>query len=322
MYDQGVDKMAGKIRFVLCFLIISALVSGCGNKNKNYDIALVVKGASTEFWLSVYEGAKAAAIIYEVNLTYSGPKEEKEYIEQISILEDLIVRNPDAIMLAAGEYNLIAEPMERVINAGIPVIMVDSAINSDKWVSFVSTDNTDAGSRLAFELLARVNKTGVIGVVSFVQAAYPSADRETGFLSGMNGSGYRILDTVYCDSNIDAAQQLTEEMIAQNPDLVAIAGLNAQSATGAARALDRLGRSDIVLAGIDCTVEEANFMESGILDVAILQNPYLMGYYAVETTIKHLSGKHVEKNIRTDTYVVDRYNLFSEENQQLIFPFY
>ena len=306
----------------LSFFMVASLLSGCNTKNSDYSIELIVKGAATEFWLSVYEGAKAAAIIYETDLTYFGPEEEKDYEEQVKILEESIVRKPSAIMLAAGEFNLMAEPMEQAISAGIPVIMVDSAINSDKWISFVSTDNVEAGNRLAAELLKRVNKPGAIGVISFVQAAYPSADRETGFLSGMEGSGYKILDTVFCDSNIDTAKALAEDMIDRYPELVAIAGLNAQSATGAARAIEALERSDIILVGIDCTVEEANYMEAGILDVAILQNPFMMGYYAVETTIKHLSGKRVEKNIRTDTYVVDRFNLFSEQNQQLIFPFH
>lgn len=77
--------------------------------------------------------------------------------------------------------------------------------------------------------------------------------------------------------------------------------------------------------GVDdylCTVEEADYMEQGILDVAVLQNPYLMGYFSVETAYNVLTGKRVERNIHTEVYVIDKENMFSEEYQRLIFPFY
>lgn len=68
-------------------------------------------------------------------------------------------------------------------------------------------------------------------------------------------------------------------------------------------------------------VEEAAYVEKGILDVAVLQNPYMMGYYSVETAYKILTERPYEKSVYTDVTVVDRENLFSKEHQQLIFPF-
>jgi ribose transport system substrate-binding protein len=62
-------------------------------------------------------------------------------------------------------------------------------------------------------------------------------------------------------------------------------------------------------------------MEQGVINVAIIQNPYLMGYYSVETAMRHLAGKDVDRFIFTETRVVNKDNMFTEENQQLIFPF-
>jgi ribose transport system substrate-binding protein len=315
-------KMNQRGKAVLFCLILALSLSGCYQQTSGFKIELIVKGTSTEFWQSVYDGAKSAAMIYEVEVTSLGPAEEKDYAAQVDILRQAVVRKPDAVILAAADYNMMADPVEEVVSAGIPIIVVDSMVNSDRWISFVSTDNKRAGESLGEELLKRVEKPGKVGVVSFVRAAFPSADREEGFLSSMkNVEDLNLLETVYCDSNFDIAQQLTENMVQENPDLVAIAGLNAQAATGAARALDKLNRPDILLVGIDCTVEEAAFMEKDILDVAILQNPYLMGYYSLEATAKYLSSGRIEKNIWIDTRVIDKENMFLEENQQLIFPF-
>lgn len=320
---RQVEYMKKRISAVLFILLILASLAACTSVKKTYKVDLIVKSTSSEFWESVYDGAKAAGAKYNIDLRFLGPTVEKDYQLQVSIIKQSILHEQDAIILAAGDFQMMAEPVGMAVDAGIPVILVDSGVDSDKWTSFVSTDNQEAGKVLAQEIEKRVGGTAEIGVISFVKNSSPSLERTAGFSGYIESeTDMKIVETVYCDSNIDKAKQLTKELLAVHPDIRVIAGLNAQSATGAARTLDELDRSDIFLAGIDCTVKEADFMEQGILDVAVLQNPYLMGYYSVEAAWQVLKGNRVEKNIRTDVYVVDKENMFSEEYQRLIFPFY
>lgn len=315
--------MKNKICLVFLILVIILNLCSCTTAKKSFNVDLIVKSTDSEFWASVYDGAKAAGAKYNIDLRFQGPTKEKDYQNQVSIIKQSIVRQPDAIILAAGDYYIMAEPMEMAVKAKIPVILVDSGVNSDKWTSFVSTDNYKAGEVLAQEIEKRVGGTAEIGVISFVKNSLPSLERTAGFSDYISEkTNMKIVETVYCDSNIEKSEQLTKEMIENHPTIKVIAGLNAQSATGAARALEALERSDIFLAGIDCTVEEADYMEQGIIDVAVLQNPYLMGYFSVETAYNVLMKKRVERNIRTEVYVVDKDNMFSEEYQRLIFPFY
>lgn len=311
---------------ICCVSMIAIMLLGlcsCNSVKKSYNVDIIVKSTNSEFWKSVYDGAKAAGAEYNIDLRFLGPTKEEDYNVQVSIFNQSLLSEPDAIILAAGDYTIMAEPVETAKDADIPVILVDSGVNSDAWVSFVSTDNYKAGNVLAEEIEKRVSSTVEIGVISFVKNSLPSLERTAGFSDYIReNTQMKIVETVYCDSDIDKAEQLTLEMIRNHPNIKVIAGLNAQSATGAARALETLERSDIFLAGIDCTVEEADYMERDILDVAVLQNPYLMGYYSVETAYKVLTGKRVEKNIYTEVYVIDKHNMFSEEYQRLIFPFY
>lgn len=288
---------------------------------KKYTIDLIVKSTNMEFWKSVNEGAQAAASAYNATVTMTGPAIEKSDSQQVGILEQAITKKPDAIILAAGDYKLLEKPVQKAIDAKIPVVMVDSDVSNSRTVAYVGTDNVKLGTMLAQKLEEGVTRAGEVGVVSFVQQSSPAVQREKGFRSALRSdSRFTLLDTVYSDSDIAKAESQTEELVAQHPGLVAVAALNAEAATGAARALSALARKDIALFAIDCTPEEAMYMEEGVLSSALLQNPFQMGYYSVETACQYLKGKKVTDTF-TDIYPVDIRTLFDELNQQLIFPF-
>lgn len=317
--------MKARMRWAAVLLDVLLLLFplyACSAMPAEYQVDLIIKSTESEYWQSVYAGAQAAAGTYRVNVNFMGPKEEKDYREQRGFIEEAVAREPDAVILAAGDFSLMAEPMERVADAGIPVVMIDSFVNSDKWKASVSTDNYEAGRILAQEMAKRLPRGGKIGVIGFVQNASPGIEREQGFRDYMESQpGFSVETVLYCDSNVDTAAEQTLQILDRSSGIVAIAGLNAQAATGAARALDQAGQEDVLLGGIDCMVEEAAYVEKGILDVAVLQNPYMMGYYSVETAYKILTERPYEKSVYTDVTVVDRENLFSKEHQQLIFPF-
>jgi len=294
--------------------------AGSGAK-KGYTFDLIVKGTSMEFWKRVNEGAQAAASTYHVSVTMYGPAVEKDYAQQAGLVEDSIARKPDAIILAAADYRLLAKPVQDAIDAGIPVIMVDSDVDNSRTVAYVGTDNEKLGTMLARQLCQRTDAFGEVGVVSFVKESYPAVQREKGFRDAIRSDKrFTVLDTVYAYSDVAKGELLTKELIDQHPNLTAIAALNAWSSEGAARALSKLGNSRIRLFAIDCMPEEAMYMEEGVLSLALLQNPYQMGYYGIETACRYLKGETVG-NRYTDIYPVEVGTMFDDLYQQLIFPF-
>lgn len=311
---------------VAVFLGITGAAGICWNTvlgvKKGYTFDLIVKGTNMDFWKSVNEGAQAAASSYDVTVSMRGPAIEKNYTKQIGVVEDAVARKSDAIILAASDYSLLSQPVEDAINAGVPVVMVDSNVDNPRTVAYVGTDNEKLGTELARQLCAHVPaQSGEIGVVSFVKESYPAIQREKGFREAIKSDRrFTVLDTAYAYSDAAKAEVLTEEMVQDHPNLVAIASLNAQSSEGAARALSKLNRGGIRLFAIDCTPEEAMYMEEGVLSLALLQNPYQMGYYGVETAFRYLEGESAEDRY-TDIYPVDATTLFDDLYQQLIFPF-
>lgn len=310
-------------RFLAGLLAAALLLSltACSFSPKAYRITLIVKGSGMDFWKNVGKGAQAAASVYHVNVTMDGPEAEKVPNDQVSYMTKAIAQKPDAIILAANDYNGMVKPVENAVNAGIPVVMVDSDVNSSRTVAYVGTDNTALGGKLAESLNSRVKAGGKIAVISFVQDSYPALQREKGFRDTIaRYSRFRLLQTQYCGSDTDTAEQQTTALLKSEPDIVAVAALNEPSTAGAARALNKFGKKQVRLFAIDCMPEEAMYMEEGVLELALLQNPYQMGYYSVEAAVQRLNGQQA-KDQYTDIYTVDKSNLFDELYQQLIFPF-
>jgi len=108
--------------------------------------------------------------------------------------------------------------------------------------------------------------------------------------------------------------------MSDNEDLTAIACLNSQSVTGACMAVEESGNTAVFLAGVDCSKEETGLIENGVLSVTVLQNPYAIGYFSIEAAAKALSGGSPGKTNYTAFRVINKNNLFTDENQRLIFP--
>ncbi|HUW61548.1 MAG TPA: substrate-binding domain-containing protein, partial [Candidatus Bathyarchaeia archaeon] len=128
-------------------------------------IALVPKGLSHQFWLTVKAGAEAAAKEFGAKIDWQGPAKETEVDKQISIMEDMISSKVNAIVMAACDENALIRVVQRAIDAGIPVVTIDSGIKSDIAVSFVATDNVAGGKTAARELARLVGEEGDVGLI-------------------------------------------------------------------------------------------------------------------------------------------------------------
>ena len=305
---------------LLGLLLCVTVPVSCTARATRPNIEIIVAGTETEFWTGVYAGAQAAAEEYNANVKMFGPGLEKDYSRQENILRQSIARNPGAIILAATDDAVMTGLADSASANGIVMIAVDSRIGAERPVPCVGSDNDALGRTLAKELKSRC-AGGTVAVVSYIKESPAAKKREAGFLDEMSKSpGYSILETVYCDADADTAKALTLGLIAANDDLAAIACLNGEATIGAGRAMEKMNVRKTVLAGVDCSTEEAWLMERGILDVTLLQNPYAMGYYGLEAAIKRLHGELADDAVHTDVHIITKENMFSEENQRLIFP--
>lgn len=288
----------------------------------SWQVAVIPKGLTHQFWVSVHRGAEAAGREAGAQILWQGPAKETDIDKQITIIQDMLTRRVNAMVLAACDADALVGMVEQVAAAGIPVVMIDSGVNSDAPVATAATDNV-AGARLAAKTLADLlGGQGDVGVIPFVAGAATSEAREKGFREGLQEyPGMRLVSVQYSQSDAAIGMNVTADMLAANPGLKGIFAANEAGAIGAAQALRAAGRAgDVKLVAFDASEEEINALKEGVIQALIVQNPYRMGYEGVKAALAALRGETVPKVIDTGVTVVTSANLNSPEVLALLHP--
>jgi ribose transport system substrate-binding protein len=287
-----------------------------------YTIAVVPKGLGHQFWNTVKAGADAAGKDLDAEIIWNGPAKETEIPAQISIIEDMISRKVSAIVMAACDENALIDTIKKAMDAGIPVVTIDSGVKSDLPVSFVATDNIAGAKAAAHALSKEIGGSGKVGLIPFVPGAATSELREQGFKEGLKElPGLELVATIYCKSDVALAVQAAEDMMSKTPDLKGIFAANEAAAIGAAQAVDSAGKAgQVKIVAFDASEEELNALNKGTIQALIVQDPFRMGYDGVKTAIDHIQGKPVEKRIDTGVTVITKENLNTPEVQKLLHP--
>lgn len=292
--------------------------------NKDTTIEMVIKSMdpSFNFWQIVKAGAITAKEEYGINLNISGPWLESDLNGQKKILEKLIIKKPSAIILAALDYNALIPVIEKINSENIPIITIDSGINSNIPKSFIATDNIAAGETLGKFMNNLLLEGDSIAIISFVKGAASAIDREKGVRKVINEEGKLIIEgSYYCDNFRDKASEITVNILRNKPNVKGIIALNDPSTTGTARVIKETGLKDsIFLIGFDNGIEEIEFLEEGIIKALVVQKPFNMGYLSVKTAIEVLRKNNVIVRIDTGSELITLENMYTQENQKLLFP--
>ena len=300
--------------------LLAANLGSCGKSGKRI-IAVIPKGRSHLFWQSVHAGANSAAREIGVEIAWNGPATETDFNGQIQIVESMINRRVDAIALAPIDKKVMVGVVERAAKEKIPVIIFDSPVDTDKFVSQVATDNYAAG-KLGAERLGEILKgKGKIIIVACQVGAASTMAREQGFEDKMKESfpGIKILDKRYGMSEVAASRTVAENMLTAFPDADGVFASNESSSMGAALAL-KARKSNAKMVGFDFgpTLEED--MKLGVVDSLVVQHPFKMGYESVKSAVAALDGKPVEKINNLAPKLVSLANLNEPDVQAQVHP--
>lgn len=296
--------------------------SNTSKSKETIEIAVIPKSFSHQFWLTVKAGAEDAGKELGVKIIWQGTAKETEVEQQINIVQDMINRKVKAIVLAASDANALVGIVENAVNKGIPVVTIDSGVNSDKPISFVATDNI-LGAKIAADTLAKlIGEEGEVGLIPFVSGAATSEMRERGFKEGISAyPKIKLVSVQYSDSNVAKAMDVTNDMLTAFPNLKGIFAANESSAVGCAQAVKSKGKAgQVKIVAFDAAEEEIQALKEGVIQALIVQNPYKMGYLGVKTAYDAIQGKPVEKRIDTGVTTVTMENINHPEIQKLLYP--
>ena len=317
------NRWAAAMAALLCVFLW-----GCGADtaySEQHAVALIAKSTETEFWLSVFAGAEAAATEYNLKLTITGPKTEEDYEAQNQMVADAVEAGAQAIVFSAIDYENNASAIDDAAKQGTKIVAIDSSVDSQMVSTYIGTDNYAAGQMAAQAALDRVEGTLRVGIVNYDVSSANGQERERGARDLFSSTG-RAEVTAVINTLAEAghAQADTVRMLADHPEINVLLAFNEPTSVGAAQAVEELGLSETVfLVGFDSNVATVEGLQTGSVDALIVQNPYAMGYLGVESAYKLLSGQGtgLAAVVDTSTQIVDRSNLFSIDSQKALFAF-
>ena len=305
---------------------LSTLFAGTSSFAKTNEIAVIVKTENANFWQNVKKRAEAAGkdLGNEYKVTFQGPQAETAIDEEVNMVNNAINRGVSGIVLAASDPEALIPPVKKAFENGIPVVIIDSGINSDGkyYQSFLATDNRAAGKLAAEKLLAKHGmKKGKVAVMSYTPGAASAIERTGGFMDEVKKQqDIKLMEPLYSQSDMVTALNQTIDVLTSNPDLTAIFGANEPTAVGMARAIKERGfAGKLVAVGFDGNQDLQNFVRDGTLEGIVVQSSYQMGYKGVNTINKIIKGEKVDKFIDTGVVFVTKDNIDSEEAKAVLY---
>lgn len=286
--------------------------------------AVIAMTFRNDYWQKANYGCNLASLELDVDYYFDGLQEHtsEAYIDQIALVQRAIDMKVDGIMLSAIDKEKLTPIVRKAKEAGIPLITFDSGVNSDDALSFIATNNINAGIIAASQIREAVSG-GTVAVIANDLTAQTTTERIEGFVSDMKKyAQYNVMDAVSCNGQIDIAQEKFKAIFAENSDIRAVFCTNSESAIGTARAVQELGKAgDIYVIGFDSPAEEITYLEKNVIQGLIIQNPFLMGYNGIVSLYKYITEKEVPpKIIDTGVLFVTKERLNNPEVIEAIYP--
>lgn len=306
-------------------------------------IAMISKGFQHKFWQTVMLGAQQAAFDNNVLITFEGPLTESDIQVQVDMLNAVLLKNPQALCLAALDTKSVNEQLQACVDKGIPVIGFDSGVPNPPAGSIqstASTNNEAAGGVGADEMFkalqdkitaATPENPVTIACLSQDATSASITGRTTGFVNEMlakcetvqagkvavtghetwakastsGQTAVNITVTIAASTSLPDCTTAAQAVLQTKP--IGIFTTNSGTVDGLLAAttngtdLDRASGvyKDIVAIGFDSGSALLNAITNQYYYGAITQDPYQIGYQAVDLAAKVIKGETVPEVVDT-----------------------
>ena len=317
----------------LCALAAICFLIACNKQadsDKSYTIAVIPQGSTHEYWKSIHAGAAKAAQDLaaqgtKIRIIWKGPLREDDREQQTQVVEGFISQKVSGIVLAPFDSHALVRPVEEAATAGIPTLVVDSALDTTKIVSFVATDNKQGGALAAEQMGKLMNGKGKVLLLRYQEGVASTRAREDGFVEKLK-SAYPGIELIssnqFAGPTRDTAKRASENLLTRYASQIqGVFTPNESSTAGMLLALQDINKAGkVAFIGFDVSDTFIEAIHNKQLQGIVVQNPFRMGDLGVRTMVDHLQGKSVEKRIDTGVMLVTAENMESADVQQLLHP--
>ena len=291
--------------FAMSFVIPFAM--SC-SRTKQEDFLIGVSQCSDDVWRQQLnnEIRRESNFYPGVHVEIRSADDDNE--KQIEDIRYFIRKKVDLLVVAPNESGAVTEIIESAYSGGIPVILVDRSIDSEKYTAFIGADNRDIGRQVGEYLASRISDGDAVELTG-TEKSSPAAERSAGFREGISGSGIRLVASEDTEWSAASASGIMDSLLTAYPSVKAVFAHNDRIALAARRAAEERGRDDIFIIGIDAMFGEnqgVDMVYKGLLDASFVYPTG--GDSLLRLAMKILKHEPFEKNTTLATVLVDSSN--------------
>ena len=310
-----------RVALGLGLVLFSGLWTSCRSKGQ-FTIAVIPRTSGTSLWEPAHVGAELAAHDVGAHIYWNATTREDDVQGQIALVEKVINRGYQGMVLAPDQSLALITPVRRAISAGIPTVIIGSPlpIPPGGKLTYILNDDDEAGRMAAMRVAQLLHGNGSVAILGFdpdiAGIMIRGRSLEKSLIQGY--PQIKVVEKRMGSFNVPYDQQIAEETLRKNPDLNAIIALNSISTRAACSTLDRLNPGKTVkVVGFD-DPDTPGWFQSARLDSLIIQNSREMGLEAIKAITAQIQGWPVAPETNLKPTLVNRENLHSPEIQKML----
>lgn len=296
------------MKYLVCGLLIVCLFLGCKSENagptdgdnspasaKKPRIALIMKSLANEFFSTMADGATnyQAEHPEEFDLVVNGIKDERDISRQVSLVEEMIASNVDAIVIAPADSKALVPVLRRAKKAGVVVINIDNRLDTEVLaaeevtIPFVGPDNKSGAKKVGDYLAGQLAAGDAVCILEGVRTSFNGQQRFAGFQEAMEGAQIKVVDHQSAEWEMSKANTIASSMLSEHPEIKAILAANDSMALGAVAAVKGSGRTnDVMVVGFDNISAVQQAIKEGKIVATADQHGDKLAVYGIQNALK------------------------------------
>lgn len=290
----------------LCALLLAACSPAPDNGKP--QVALVMKSLANEFFATMAKGAEAhhAAHAADYDLLVNGIKNETDLAEQVNLVEQMVARGAQAIVIAPADSKALVPALKRAADQGVLIINIDNQLDAETLAQsglkapFVGPDNRAGAKQVGLALAKKLQPGDAVAIIEGVPTAFNGQQRRTGFEDAIKEAGMNIVSVQAGNWEMEKANALAASILSEHPSLKAILCANDNMALGAVSAIQSAGKQgQILVAGFDHISAIQPMIADGRVIATADQHADQLAVFGIEAALKILKGEAPPANQTT-----------------------
>ncbi|MBD5462072.1 MAG: substrate-binding domain-containing protein [Lachnospiraceae bacterium] len=319
-----------KIYFGLLMLILVMVIIGAvyemldaGKEEEPYTVSVVVEDSNNDRWIAMRQGLEQAAQDYNIHLNYVFSGEFRDGKEEMELIHREVRNGTDGLIVQMFSDEARMEEISE-ISAQAVLMLVETDIEPQGIYAVTAPDNVGIGAALGKAVIQDMGISAEqkrIGILCGNQEQMSMKQRLTGLGQVLSEQGAEIF-WVLQGSN----ESMAKALVAYNQDesadiIIALGNDETELAVDYLLAGGEDRKDSCLLYGVGCSEKAVYYLDKGWIQSLVVPNEFNMGYLSMEQVAQQL--RHRLSGVASteiDYLVIDRTNLYEDENQKILFP--